>query len=145
MTLTWPCPHIVAVCLTGQYVHLCDDQCQGPEQCTAPEERKKERLTLCHSGHSHLKAGNKSSIAVANNLELVPNPPELCDLNVLERQLLAKILPFAKIVTLPKGRQAAIHGAVVCVPSKVETTVNTLPRIAAHPSYPCKKTICKVY
>ena len=78
---------------------------------------------ICHNCDSHLKAGPKSSIAVSNNMELAPIPPELCDLNVLDRQLLAKILPFAKIITLPKGRQAAIHGAVVCV----ETTVYTLP------------------
>ena len=65
-------------------------------------------------------AGHKSSIAV----ELAPIHPEHCDLNLLERQLLAKILTFVKIITLPEGRQ----GAVVCVPSEVETTVNTLPR-----------------
>ncbi|KAG7455732.1 hypothetical protein JOB18_011132 [Solea senegalensis] len=67
-------------------------------------------------------------MAVANKLELAPIPPELADLNVLERQLIAKILPFAKIVALPKGQQRAVRGAVVCVPSEVETTVNCLPR-----------------
>ena len=67
------------------------------------------------------------SIAVANNLKLAPIPPELSELNVSERQLITKILPFAKIVALPKGRQRAVHGAVVCVPSEVEATVNCLP------------------
>lgn len=41
-----------------------------------------------------------SSIAVANNL--APVPIKLSQLNVLERQLIAKILPFAKIIALPK-------------------------------------------
>ena len=67
-------------------------------------------------------------IAVANELELSPIPPELSELNVLERQLIAKVLPFAKIVALPKGQQRAVHGAVVCVPSEVNATVNCLPR-----------------
>ncbi|CAM4556297.1 unnamed protein product [Leuciscus chuanchicus] len=53
---------------------------------------------------------------------------ELDELNVLERQLIAKILPFAKIVALPKGQQRAVRGAVVCVPSEMEKTVNSLPR-----------------
>ncbi|CAH2313003.1 Hypothetical predicted protein [Pelobates cultripes] len=118
--------HIVVACLTGKYVHVGNNHCQGPEQCTVPDERPKE--WICNNCVSHLKAGHKSSITVANNMELAPIPPELCDLYVLERQLLAKILPFAKIITLPKGRQAAIHGTVVCVPSEVKTTANTLPR-----------------
>ncbi len=69
-----------------------------------------------------------SSIAAANKLELPPIPAELDELNVLERQLIAKILPFAKIVSLPKGQQRAVRGAVVCVPSEMENTVNSLPR-----------------
>ena len=67
-------------------------------------------------------------LAVADELKLSPIPPELSELNVLERQLIAKVLPFAKIVALPKGRQGAVHGAVVCVPSEVNATVNCLPR-----------------
>ncbi|KAJ8351005.1 hypothetical protein AAFF_G00165530 [Aldrovandia affinis] len=86
---------------------------------------------ICHTCDSHLIKGGMPSIAVANSLELAPIPPELEELNVLERQLIAKILPFDKIVALPKGRQRAVHGAVVCVPSEVETTVNSLPRPSA--------------
>ncbi|KAJ8372306.1 hypothetical protein AAFF_G00290920 [Aldrovandia affinis] len=86
---------------------------------------------ICHTCDSHLIKGGMPSIAVANSLELAPIPPELEELNVLERQLIAKILPFAKIVALPKGRQRAVHGAVVCVPSEVETMVNSLPRPSA--------------
>ncbi|XP_077065633.1 uncharacterized protein LOC143718457 [Siphateles boraxobius] len=67
-------------------------------------------------------------IAVANQLQFAPIPPELCDLNVLERHVIAKYIPFAKIVTLPKGQQRAIKGAVISVASEVETTVNCLPR-----------------
>ncbi|KAE8291439.1 ATP-dependent DNA helicase PIF1 [Larimichthys crocea] len=91
-----------------------------------PHERMQE--WICYSCDDHLRRGNLPSIAVANKLELAPIPTELAELNVLERQLIAKILPFAKIVALPKGQQRAVHGAVVCVPSEVEATVNCLPR-----------------
>ncbi|XP_059203438.1 uncharacterized protein LOC131982826 isoform X1 [Centropristis striata] len=118
---------VVAACLTGKYVHVCDTECSAP--CTVPQDRMRE--WICHTCHSHLSRGRMPSMAAANNLELAPIPPELEDLNVLERQLIAKILPFAKIVALPKGRQRAVHGAVVCVPSELEATVNALPRPSA--------------
>lgn len=50
---------------------------------------------------------------------------ELSDLKILERHLIAKCIPFAKIIPLPKGRQRAIHGNVVCVPSEVQETKTT--------------------
>lgn len=82
----------------------------------------------CYTCDNQLSSGNRPPIAAANNLHLAPVPSELAELNILEKQLFAKILPFAKIVSLPKGQQRAIHGAVVCVPSKMETAVNSLPR-----------------
>ncbi|KAK0151948.1 ATP-dependent DNA helicase PIF1 [Merluccius polli] len=115
---------MAATCLTGNYVHVCDDDCTSP--CSVPQERVQE--WICHTCDNHLSRGRMPSTAVANNLELAPIPPELAILNVLERQLIAKILPFAKIIALPKGQQRAVHGAVVCVPSEMETVVNSLPR-----------------
>ncbi|KAE8288358.1 hypothetical protein D5F01_LYC12227 [Larimichthys crocea] len=114
---------VSAACFIGNYVHFCDNDCSS--SCSVPPERLVE--WICHTCDNHLTRG-KPTIAVANNLELAPIPPELAALNVLERQLIAKILPFAKIIALPKGRQRAVHGAVVCVPSEVAATVNTLPR-----------------
>ncbi|XP_026112089.1 uncharacterized protein LOC113090607 [Carassius auratus] len=116
--------HITAFCLTGKYVHACDSACSVP--CAVPDERRQE--WICHTCDSHLKRGSMPSIAAANRLELPPIPAELLELNVLERQLIAKIVPFAKIVALPKGQQRSVYGAVVCVPSEVEKTVNCLPR-----------------
>ncbi|KAE8277990.1 hypothetical protein D5F01_LYC23957 [Larimichthys crocea] len=92
------------------------------------EEAERMQEWICYSCDDHLRRGNLPTIAVANKLELAPIPLELVELNVLERQLIAKILPFAKIVALPKGQQRAVHSAVVCVPSEVEATVNCLPR-----------------
>ncbi|KAK0133511.1 hypothetical protein N1851_030971 [Merluccius polli] len=114
------CKHnkMAAACLTGNYVHFCDDDCAS--HCSVPQERLQE--WICHTCDNHLSRGRMPSTAVANNLELAPIPPGLAKLNVLERQLIAKILPFAKIIALPKGQQRAVYGAVM------ETVVNSLPR-----------------
>ncbi|XP_024120549.1 uncharacterized protein LOC112141651, partial [Oryzias melastigma] len=116
--------HVVAQCLTGKYVHTCTT-CE--EHCTVPDERRKE--WICYTCHNYVKAGKMPPLAVANNLQLADIPEDLCNLNILERHLIAKCIPFAKIVPLPKGRQHSIRGNVVCVPSEVQETVDTLPRI----------------
>ena len=115
---------MAAACLTGNYIHFCDTACTSP--CSVPQERLQE--WICHTCNNHLRRGKMPPLAVANNLALAPIPPELAPLNVLERQVIARILPFAKIVSLPKGQQKAVRGAVVCVPSEVVATVNSLPR-----------------
>nr|XP_055030976.1 uncharacterized protein LOC129419814 [Misgurnus anguillicaudatus] len=112
-------PTVVSLCLTGNYVHICSD-------CTDHCMRNTE--WICHSCHSTLLRGTMPDIAVANKLQFSPIPPELCNLNILERHVIAKYIPFAKILTLPKGQQRAIKGAVISVASEVETTVNCLPR-----------------
>ncbi|CAI5670059.1 unnamed protein product [Oreochromis niloticus] len=76
-----------------------------------------------------LKSGCMPRLAAVNGLELQDIPAELCDLNILERHLIAKCIPFAKIIPLPKGRQRLIRGNVVCVPSEVQQTVDSLPRL----------------
>ncbi|XP_076740544.1 uncharacterized protein LOC143418707 isoform X1 [Maylandia zebra] len=112
-------------CLTGKFVHVCDEACH--DHCSFPVERKKEYI--CHTCHSSLKSGCMPRLAAVNGLELQDIPAELCDLNILERHLIAKCIPFAKIIPLPKGRQRLIRGNVVCVPSEVQQTVDSLPRI----------------
>ncbi|XP_013855948.1 uncharacterized protein LOC106511752, partial [Austrofundulus limnaeus] len=69
------------------------------------------------------------ALAVANQMGLSEIPPELKDLNIMERHLISKCIPFAKIIPLPKGRQNLIRGNVVCVPSEIEQTVDALPRL----------------
>uniref|UniRef100_A0A8C5FK64 ATP-dependent DNA helicase n=2 Tax=Gadus morhua TaxID=8049 RepID=A0A8C5FK64_GADMO len=118
---------VVETCLTGKFVHVCNDSCENPEQCNVPNERKRE--WICHCCHEHLKNGRMPQLAIANNLQLADIPPELCDLNILERHLISKYITFAKIIPLPKGQQRAIHGNVICVPSEVQETVNALPRL----------------
>lgn len=119
--------HVVADCLTGTYVHMCGSECVAP--CSVPKERTQE--WIFYTCDNHLIRWGMPPIAAANKLHLAPVPTELAELTILERQLIAKILPFAKIVFLPKGQQRGIHGAVVCVPSDMETAVNSLTRPSA--------------
>lgn len=104
-------PELVSMCLTGAYVHVCEDSCIDQGECRMPE-RKEERI--CHSCHKNLKSGHLPSIAAANKLALDPVPDELQGLNVLERHMIVKFIPFAKIISLAKGQQRAVHGAVIC-------------------------------
>ncbi|XP_008400600.1 uncharacterized protein LOC103460273 isoform X2 [Poecilia reticulata] len=119
-------PDVVEQCLTGKYVHVCDESCTD-RQCTVPHERSQE--WICHTCHRHLKKGYMPPLAAANKLDLAEIPSELSDLNILERHLIAKCIPFAKIIPLPKGRQRLIRGNFVCVPSELQETVNALPRL----------------
>nr|XP_021333346.1 uncharacterized protein LOC101884770 [Danio rerio] len=115
-------PELVSLCLTANYVHNssnCSDQCNLEDMTTE---------WICHCCNTTLLTGQMPDIAVVNKLQFFPIPSELCNLNILERHVIAKYIPFAKILTLPKGQQRAIKGAVISVPSEVETTVNSLPR-----------------
>lgn len=58
--------------------------------------------------------------SVANNLALDPIPSELDNLNSLEQHLIAKHIPFMKMLALPKGGQNGVHGPVTCVTSNVK-------------------------
>ncbi|KAL6484152.1 hypothetical protein MHYP_G00061970 [Metynnis hypsauchen] len=116
---------LASICITGTYVHVCGESCSDRGSCTMPERQKE---WICHSCHENLKYGHMPSIAMANSLFLSPIPEELKGLNVLERHVIAKFIPFAKIASLPRGQQRAIHGAVVCVPSEAESAVQSLPR-----------------
>ncbi|XP_073808479.1 uncharacterized protein [Danio rerio] len=115
-------PALVSLCLTANYEHTCSncsDQCSLEDMTTQ---------WICHCCHTTLLTGQMPDIAVVNKLQFISIPSELCNLNILERHVIAKYIPFVKILTLPKGQQRAIKGAVISVPSEVETTVNSLPR-----------------
>lgn len=89
----------------------------------------KGRLYLCHTCQRALKRSRVPTQAVVNSLQLSDIPPELKDLNDLEIRLLAQRTPFMKLVALPKGRQHAIHGPCVNVPSTLRSVCTLLPRL----------------
>ena len=60
-----------------------------------------------------------------------PNKPSVLDLTPLEERLISPRIPFMQIRELPRGGQLSIHGNVVNVPSDVNSTVHTLPRLVS--------------
>ena len=93
--------------------HICSARCQ---------------LWVCFTCHRKLLAGFMPAECHLNNLENVEVPDVLKDLNSVERHLISRIIPFTKMMALPRGGQYGVQGPVVCVPSNVSDTVESLPR-----------------
>ena len=83
---------------------------------------------ICHTCANAIVKGKLPAQAIDNNLRAAEVPQELSSLSSLERQLVSKIIPFMKIVSLPKGSQRGLKGQVVLVPSDTTKTVSSLPR-----------------
>ena len=64
-----------------------------------------------------------------NNLKLEDIPSELSDLNSLEVRLISPRIPFMKMVALSCGKQRAIHGPAVNVPTDLQPICSLLPRL----------------
>ena len=62
-----------------------------------------------------------------NSLQTKEIPYELQSLNILEKHLISIMIPFMKLVVLPKSGQKQIHGQCVLVPSNIQQTLNCLP------------------
>ena len=56
-------------------------------------------------------------------------PEELSDLDPLELRLISLQIPFMKMVALPYGKQHAIHGPAVNVPTDLTPVCTLLPRL----------------
>ena len=107
---------IVLRCLTGSELHLhCEKKCQFCAQW------------ICVTYHKKLKEGHIPNQSMANNLKLATQPTFLSELNPLEQHLVSRVIPFMKIVTLPKSLQKGVKGPVICVPANMKS-VNHLPR-----------------
>lgn len=121
-----------SMCLTGDFIH---DSCRCPIESDSTTEEVSSKICkkcmkewICHACHNSLKNGKVPSLSVVNGLQLDSIPHEMQDLNFLERQLLALHLPFAKMFSLPRGGQKGVTGPVICVPSNVSQTIESLPR-----------------
>lgn len=66
--------------------------------------------------------------SLCNGLNIEPIPPELKELNVLERQLVALRIPFMKVLSLPKGGQKGVKGPCINVSSDLNKVTSSLPR-----------------
>ena len=60
---------------------------------------------------------------------VVDIPTQLEEICSLEERLISLKIPFMKIISLPTGRQRAVHGAVVNVPPSLKNVVEQLPRL----------------
>ena len=87
------------------------------------------KIWMCKTCDSALMRGNMPTQAKANNLILEPIPTELGDLNPMEIRLISLRIPFMKMMALPCGKQKAIHGPAVNVPTDLHPVCDLLPRL----------------
>jgi len=86
------------------------------------------REYICKRCWNNVKRDVMPAQCHKNRLELPPIPPELECLNDLEVRLLCTRYPFMKILCLPVGGQAGIHGSVINVPVDASKVCSSLPR-----------------
>ena len=87
---------------------------------------------ICHTCDRKLKSKKQLTPcqAVCNKLEISFLPPNMSDINRLEKVLIAKRILFKKVVIMPKGNFPKIKGAICNVPMETEDVCNVLPRPA---------------
>ena len=101
-----------------------------PEEFVVPESVSAgDRQWICKTCDHALKRGKLPVQAKANNLELDDMVAELSDLNSLEVRLISLRIPFMKMVALPCGKQRAIHGPAVNIPTNLTPACTLLPRL----------------
>ena len=77
-----------------------------------------------------MKEGKLPQCSKANGMGF-PDKPSVLDLTPLEERLISPRIPFMQIRELPRGGQPSMHGNSVNVPSDVNSTVPTLPRLTS--------------
>jgi len=88
--------------------------------------KKLDQLYICRTCQTYVRRNQVPYQAAINGLKLEDTPKQL-RLTELECALIAQRVPFMKVLALPRGRQRAIRGAVVNVPSNVSSTTTVLP------------------
>lgn len=89
----------------------------------------RDMIWICKTCDYALRRGRMPAQSKANNLNLEDIPTELSDLNALEERLISLRIPFMKMVALPCGKQRAIHGPAVNVPTDLTPVCTLLPRL----------------
>ena len=82
---------------------------------------------LCHTCKRDIYQGLIPKMSIRNKVGFPERPPAL-ELFPLEETVIAPLLPFMTIRSLPVGGQKQIKGNVVHVPNNIASTVETLPR-----------------
>jgi DNA replication protein DnaC len=104
---------------------------KAPQEFATMSERTsaKDKVWICKTCDYALRRGRMPAQAIANKLDLEDTPTELSDLNPLEERLICLRIPFMKMVALPCGKQRAIHGPAVNVPTDLTPVCTLLPRL----------------
>ena len=113
------------LCITEDFVHTCNTNCEA--DCYVRKESRSD-LYICKTCHRHLSKGKIPPEAYANRLELHTVPQELQTLITLKKHLISLMVPFMKVIRLPKGGQQKLKGPCVMVPADLQNTLTTLPR-----------------
>ena len=102
---------------------------KAPDDFTVTVPDAGTKQWICKTCDNALKRGKLPAQAKANNLDLEDIPSELSDLNSLEVRFISLRIPFMKMVALPCGKQRAIHGPAVNVPTDLTPVCTLLPRL----------------
>ena len=113
---------------------------KAPDDFTAPHSGTKQ--WICKTCDNALKRGKLPAQAKANNLDLEDIPSELSDLNSLEVWFISLRIPFMKMVALPCGKQCAIHGPAVNVPTDLTPVLPRLPSQMQMVPMKLKRKLC---
>ena len=88
--------------------------------------------TLGTPEHDTIKAKKQARYAnilgAVKNLEIFQFPNGTPSLNKLEKVIIGKRIPFAKIIVMPKSQFTKIKGAMCNVPIETDNICNILPR-----------------
>ena len=85
---------------------------------------------ICNTCHLNITEGKLPQCSKVIGMSF-PNEPSVLDLTPLEERLILPQILFMQICELLRGGQLSIHGNVVNVPSDVNSTVHTLPRLVS--------------
>jgi len=86
-----------------------DKQYDTAEKCVQKEENEKKKTWICTTCQRYFKTAKVPPQALINNMMLPAVSQDVQLLNVLEKHLVSPVIPFMKIVVLPKSSQKGIH------------------------------------
>ena len=113
--------HVSNLCITEDFVHKCNTNCEA--DCHVRKESRSD-LYICNTCQRHLSKGKIPPEAYANRLELHTVPQELQTLITLKKHLISLMVPFMKVIRLPKGGQQKLKGPCVMVPADLQKHID---------------------
>ena len=87
-------------------------------------------LYICKNCHKNIAEGKVLCQSVSNKLEVCNFPSHFCEIQKLEKVLIAKRLLFKKITIMPRGEMENISDTICNIPIDTTNVTNMLPRAA---------------